>query len=174
MPLNHDEMDRRRKRREEAKKQQKKARRRLILLLILALVILTFGGVSIYRMAKRSQDTLQAAPTAQTTEPPTQATESTSARAVKDPITKIHIRAVGDLNITNSTVDAGITATGYDFTRAFRDVAAELGAADVTVLNLEGNFCGEPYGTETASAPPELLRYPVSYTHLTLPTLLRV
>lgn len=159
MPLNHDEMDRRRKRREEAKKQQKKARRRLILLLILALVILTFGGVSIYRMAKRSQDTLQTAPTAQTTEPPTQATESTSAREVKDPITKIHIRAVGDLNITNSTVDAGITATGYDFTRAFRDVSAELGAADVTVLNLEGNFCGEPYGTETASAPPELLRY---------------
>ena len=29
----------------------------------------------------------------------------------------------------------------------------------MTVLNVEGNFCGEPYGTETASAPVELLNY---------------
>ena len=159
MPLNNEEMDRRRKRREQAKKQQKKARRRLVLLLLLAAVILAFCGVSLYRMAASSQEAQAVAATMQTTEAATTATEATNGRVVKDPVTKIHIRAVGDLNITNSTVDAGITATGYDYTRAFRDVAAELGAADVTVLNLEGNFCGEPYGSETASAPLELLQY---------------
>ena len=159
MPLNNEEMDRRRQRREQSKKKQKQQRRRMVFLLILAVVILAFCGVSIYRLAQGAEE---AAPMAavETTEAPTAAaTEPSSGRVVKDPITKIHIRAVGDLNITNASVDAGIVATGYDYTRAFRDVAAELGAADVTVLNLEGNFCGEPYGTETASAPVELLNY---------------
>ena len=34
-----------------------------------------------------------------------------------------------------------------------------MGVADVTVMNIEGNFCGEPYGSQTASAPQELLTY---------------
>ena len=85
--------------------------------------------------------------------------ETTPGRRSRNPITTIHIRAVGDLNITNASIDAGLAANGYDFTRAFRDVAAELANADVTVMNIEGNFCGEPYGTETSSAPTELLTY---------------
>ena len=90
------------------------------------------------------------------TEAPTEApTEAT--RAPYDPITTIHIRAAGDLNITDSVVDSGLSQNGYDFTRAFQDVASTLSSADLTVMNLEGNICGEPYGTATTSAPRQLL-----------------
>lgn len=161
MALDRDEMDRRRQRREDARKKQKKQQRRLVFLLVLAGLVLVGCGIVIYRIASKAPESqpVSAISAAETTEAATEeTTEATSARQ-KDPITKIHIRAVGDLNITNSVVDSGITAAGYDYTRALQDVAAELGAADVTVLNIEGNFCGEPYGTETASAPVELLTY---------------
>ena len=159
MPLNNDEMDRRRQKREQARKQMKRTQRRMVLLLILAVAILAGCVIAIYRMAHQTPDSQPVSAMDATTQATTEATEPTSGRVVKDPITKIHIRAVGDLNVTNAPVDAGIVATGYDYTRAFRDVAAELGAADVTVMNMEGNFCGEPYGSETASAPVELLSY---------------
>ena len=160
MALDRDEMDRRRQRREDARKKQKKQQRQLVFLLVLAGLVLIGCGIVIYRIAAKAPESqpVSAIAATETTEATTEATEATSARQ-KDPITKIHIRAVGDLNITNSVVDSGITAAGYDYTRALQDVAAELGAADVTVLNVEGNFCGEPYGTETASAPVELLNY---------------
>lgn len=161
MALDRDEMDRRRQRREDARKKQKKQQRRLVFLLVLAGLVLVGCGIVIYRIASKAPESqpVSAISATETTEAATEeTTEATSARQ-KDPITKIHIRAVGDLNITNSVVDSGITAAGYDYTRALQDVAAELGAADVTVLNIEGNFCGEPYGTETASAPVELLTY---------------
>ena len=54
-------------------------------------------------------------------------------------------------------VSAGLSAVGYDYTRAFMDVTSVLSDADLTILNLEGNICGEPYGSETTSAPKELL-----------------
>ena len=37
------------------------------------------------------------------------------------------------------------------------DVAPVLSDADLTVLNFEGNVCGEPYGSATTSAPKEIL-----------------
>ena len=52
---------------------------------------------------------------------------------------------------------AGVAVGGYNYTRAFMDVASTLSDADLTVLNLEGNICGEPYGSDTTSAPRELL-----------------
>ena len=142
MPLNNDEMDRRRQKREQARKQMKRTQRRMVLLLILAVAILAGCVIAIYRMAHQTPDSQPVSAMDATTQATTEATEPTSGRVVKDPITKIHIRAVGDLNVTNASVDAGIVATGYDYTRAFRDVAAELGAGDVTVMNMEGNFCG--------------------------------
>lgn len=161
MALDRDEMDRRRQRREDARKKQKKQQRRLVFLLVLAGLVLVGCGIVIYRIAAKGPESqpVSAVAAAETTEAATEeTTEATSARQ-RNPVTKIHIRAVGDLNITNSVVDSGIVASGYDYTRALQDVAAELGAADVTVMNIEGNFCGEPYGTETASAPVELLSY---------------
>ena len=161
MPLDNENMDRRRQRREEAKKKQRAQQRRLVTLLVIAGLVLVGCGIVIYRIAAKTPESqsVSAMATTEATEAPSESTEPTSLRQARDPITKIHIRAVGDLNITNSVVDSGIVATGYDYTRAFQDVAAELGVADVTVMNIEGNFCGEPYGSQTASAPQELLAY---------------
>ena len=39
----------------------------------------------------------------------------------------------------------------------FRDVLPQLSDADLTVVNFEGNVSGAPYGSETSSAPKELL-----------------
>ena len=162
MALEREDMERRRQKREEAKRRQRKRKTRTLILTAVALVVLVGCGVVISKLASGESTKPVSALTATeaTQAATTAATEETQAgRRTQNPITKIHIRAVGDLNITNASVDAGITASGYDYTRAFRDVAAELADADVTVMNIEGNFCGEPYGSETASAPTELLSY---------------
>lgn len=164
MGLDGEDLERRRKKRAEAQRLRRKRKTRTLLLMSVALLVLIGCGITIGKLSTGEKDTAVSSieTTAATTAP--KATEETSAettpgRRSKNPITTIHIRAVGDLNITNSSIDAGLAANGYDFTRAFRDVAAELANADVTVMNIEGNFCGEPYGTETASAPTELLTY---------------
>ena len=164
MGLDGEDLERRRKKRAEAQRLRRKRKTRTLLLTGVALLVLIGCGITIGRLATGEKDTAASSmeTTVATTAP--KATEETVAettpgRRSRNPITTIHIRAVGDLNITNSSIDAGLAANGYDFTRAFRDVAAELANADVTVMNIEGNFCGEPYGTETSSAPTELLTY---------------
>ena len=164
MGLDGEDLERRRKKRAEAQRLRRKRKTRTLLLTGVALLVLIGCGITIGRLATGEKDTAASSieTTAATTAPKaTEATEAetTPGRRSRNPITTIHIRAVGDLNITNSSIDAGLAANGYDYTRAFRDVAAELANADVTVMNIEGNFCGEPYGTETASAPTELLTY---------------
>ena len=54
-------------------------------------------------------------------------------------------------------VDSGLAVSGYDYSPVFKDVASILADADLTVMNFEGNICGEPYGSETTSAPVQLL-----------------
>lgn len=164
MGLDGEDLERRRKKRAEAQRLRRKRKTRTLLLTCVALLVLIGCGITIGKLSTGEKDTAVSSieTTAATTAPKaTEATEAetTPGRRSKNPITTIHIRAVGDLNITNSSIDAGLAANGYDFTRAFRDVAAELANADVTVMNIEGNFCGEPYGTETSSAPTELLTY---------------
>ena len=67
----------------------------------------------------------------------------------------IHITSVGDLNITDRVVESG--GDNFDYTSLFMDVVPLLTAADLTTVNLEGNFYGAPYGTQYASAPHQLL-----------------
>ena len=75
------------------------------------------------------------------------------------PTTTIHIKAAGDLNVTDKVISSGKSPYGdyYDYTRAFLDVAALMSEADLTLLNFEGNLVGPPYGTQTVSAPIELM-----------------
>ena len=168
MALDQKDMEQRREKREMQKKKQERDRMRMKIAMMFAALILLAVGVGIYRMAaaaaERSREReaaelaeyLSTAPTDANGDPILE-TEPVETEAVKSRTTTIHLRAAGDLNITDATVNAGLSATGFDFTRAFLDVSAELAAADITVLNLEGNICGEPYGTETASAPTTLL-----------------
>ena len=159
MPLHDDEMKKRQQKREAQRKKQQAEARRLKLTLALAAVVLLACGVGIFRMTRNVP---QAAEVPQQevireTEAPTEATVK-SPLVQEDPITTIHIKAAGDLNVTDSVVESGLSVNGFDYSRAFRDVAAILAEADLTVMNIEGNFCGEPYGTTTSSAPVELLR----------------
>ena len=118
------------------------------------LVLCTAGIVFLTSRSDSSQTTVAAE--TRPTQKPTQATEPAT-RAQKSTKTTIHIKAAGDLNVTNSVINAGVAVGGYNYTRAFMDVASTLSDADLTVLNLEGNICGEPYGSDTTSAPRELL-----------------
>lgn len=163
MAPNHDEqMNQRRQRREEMRRRQQAEQRRLKIGLVAAAVVLVICGIALYSISKNPGAAGAAEPqnlavpetTAEATKPPVETTQPV--RGYQEPIT-IHIKAAGDLNITNSVVSAGLAATGYDYTRAFMDVASVLSDADLTVLNFEGNVCGEPYGSDTTSAPKEIL-----------------
>ena len=157
MPLHDDEMNMRREKREAQRRKQQAEAKRLRITLILAAVVLVLCTAGIVFLTGRS-DSSQTTVAAETrpTQKPTQATEQAT-RAQKSTKTTIHIKAAGDLNVTNTVINAGVAVGGYNYTRAFIDVASTLSDADLTVLNLEGNICGEPYGSDTTSAPRELL-----------------
>ena len=153
-----EDMEKRRKRREEQIRRRRKQQRRTRLLLAAAVVVLGLCCGLIYyfvQSAPTGEMSAPAAPPAQTEAPTAAPTEETRSRW--ETVTTVHVRAAGDLNITDSVVDSGLSSNGYDFTRAFQDVASTLSAADLTVMNLEGNICGEPYGTATTSAPNQIL-----------------
>ena len=157
MPLHDDEMNMRREKREAQRRKQQAEAKRLRITLILAAVVLVLCTAGIVFLTSRS-DSSQTTVAAETrpTQKPTQATEPAT-RGQKNTKTNIHIKAAGDLNVTNTVINAGVAVGGYNYTRAFMDVASTLSDADLTVLNLEGNICGEPYGSDTTSAPRELL-----------------
>ncbi len=155
MPLHDDEMNKRRQKREAQRKKQQAEARRMRFALFMAAVVLVLCGFGIFKLTQAApQQAEEQQSLIRETEAPTEAPAPTEA----SPITTIHIKAAGDLNVTDSVIKAGLSASGYDFTRAFQDVSAILAEADLTVMNLEGNFCGEPYGSATTSAPTELLR----------------
>ena len=71
--------------------------------------------------------------------------------------TVIHFVAGGDLNITDKVVASGGAAGGYDYSDVLLDVVPVLSGGDLTVLNFEGSLSGEPYGTDSKSAPQQLM-----------------
>ena len=162
MPQNEDHLSRRHERREAARKKREAENRRIRRTLLAAVLALILCGVAFRNLTKdlvkdkpvKEQSQSQKVEAA---EAPTEAPKPT--RPVqKDPITTIHIKAAGDLNVTDSVVNAGVAIGGFDFGPVFKDVAGILSDADLTVMNFEGNVCGEPYGTQTTSAPVELIR----------------
>ena len=160
MAMSPEDMEKRRQRRQAQLKKQRKQRRRLRLGLAAAVVVLALCTGAIYYFVQNAPQSETAElsaslPTEETTEATTAPTEET--RPARAPSTTIHIRAAGDLNVTDSVVNAGLAANGFDFTRAFQDVASTLSDADLTLLNLEGNICGETYGSATTAAPYKLL-----------------
>ena len=162
MPQNDDYLSRRHERREAAQKKREAEAKRIKRTLLAAVLTLAVCGVAFYNLLsgpdkpvpEKEQEQVQ---TVETTEAPTEASKPTTP-VQKDPITTIHIKAAGDLNVTDSVVNAGVAIGGFDFGPVFKDVAGILSDADLTVMNFEGNVCGEPYGTQTTSAPIELIR----------------
>lgn len=156
MPLQDDDMEKRRSKREAMRRQQQaaaKRMRRTLLLAAAAVFMAVVGFLYLTEDQRTAMDANNPAPaalaTTQATEPPTVARNQ--------PTTTIHLRAAGDLNVTDSVITSGVAINGYDFTGVFRDVSAVLSNADLTVMNFEGNVCGGTYGSVTTSAPVRLL-----------------
>ena len=161
MPQNDDYLSRRHERREAARKKREAESRRIRRTLFAVVLALMLCGIAFRNLLKdvpTGEPEKQQIQTVEETEAPTEESTRPTAPAQKDPITKIHIKAAGDLNVTDSVVNAGVAIGGFDFGPVFKDVAGILSDADLTVMNFEGNICGEPYGTATTSAPVELLR----------------
>lgn len=159
MPQHDDAMDKRREKRAAAQKKREAEARRMKRTLFVAAIALILCGVVIFnlvRNARAGQDA-GALQVSETTEAPVETTRETLP-IEKSPITTIHIKAAGDLNVTDSVVNAGVSVGGFDFSPVFKDVAAILADADLTLLNFEGNIYGEPYGSATTSAPIELIQ----------------
>ena len=157
-----DDMNQRRMLRQEQKQARLRQQRSLTVKLIVALVVLIGVAITIFTVSK-NRDTQ--APRPEDTTPPTQTegTETTPSEEDTQPTqaqveenkTVITFVAAGDLNITDNVVASG--GPNYDYTKTFMDVLPLLGQADLTAINIEGNFIGPPYGTQYASAPNELL-----------------
>lgn len=159
MARHEDEMNRRRQRREEMRRQQEAEQKKLKTGLIVAGILIVVCAVALLSIIRDTGVELslpEATSQTSATRPPE--TTQPQSWAEKNATSTIHIRAAGDLNITDSVVESGLAITGYEFTRSFIDVAPLLSEADLTVLNLEGNICGEPYGTARTSAPSDLLK----------------
>ena len=168
MAQEQDELNKRRKEREDRRKKRQAQERRLKIRLALVLVVLVACGVGIYLLSggadpmHLAESTETAPATEASTEAVTEEAEATevpteTSPRYQAPKTVIHIRAAGDLNVTDKVVNSANTDMGYDYHKVFIDVAHLLADADLTMLNFEGNLCGAPYGTATASAPQELM-----------------
>lgn len=161
MAMDRDELNKRRQAREAQRQKRLRAKRMMYLRLILAAIVLLVCGVAIFRLTRSAgappvgETPVTEAPVTepQETEPPTEALASWE----QAPVT-INIVAGGDLNVTDRVVWSGQLSGEYDYTKTFMDVAPILSEADLAVLNFEGNVCGAPYGTETLSAPTEMVQ----------------
>lgn len=159
MARQDDEMNRRRQRREEMRQKQAQEQKRLKNSLIIAGALLAICTVVLMAMIRDTGIGSDDAPKeTQASIKETAAPETKpQSWAEQNATSTIHIRAAGDLNITDSVVKSGLSASGYEFTRSFIDVVPLLSEADLTVMNLEGNIVGEPYGTDRTSAPVQIL-----------------
>ena len=161
MALDRDELNKRRQEREAQRKKRKRAQRIMKIRLILAALVLIGCGIGIYYMvsnADKPEASMEAiAPVVEETEPP--ATEAPTEGGDKWEQAPVRVKLVagGDLNVTDHVVWAGQEGGEFDYTKAFMDVAPILSEADLAFMNFEGNVCGAPYGTATASAPQQLL-----------------
>jgi len=158
MPQRDEEMRKRQERRKQQQAKRAAEQKRMKRMLILAVLVLIVCGAGLFYMvgsAEPAEESVQQNQVQKETKP----VETTKPKSpvFEDPITTIHIKAAGDLNVTDEVINAGLAINGYDYSGAFKDVSAILSDADLTVMNFEGNIYGEPYGTQTTSAPRQLL-----------------
>lgn len=141
----------RRLRRQEEKRRRRKQQNMvlgaLLVVLVLALLLIVRGC-----MDKKELEAQQAAI-------PTDLEQAAEQAFVEtEPDSIINIAAVGDIMCYQEQMDAALQEDGtYDFTAAFAAVSGYTISADLTVGNLELNFCGEPYTGKPDFRAPEAL-----------------
>lgn len=155
MALDPEELNKRRRAREERRRKRQMA---MYIRLAVAIAVLIACAVGIFILMKNAEPVsapviaTEPEPVMEETEPPTEKRAAWD----KAPVT-VHVAAAGDLNITDKVIWSGQTSGNFNYTNAFMDVAPIFSQADLAILNFEGNVCGAPYGTETISAPQQLL-----------------
>lgn len=152
MTPENNEYKQRQQQRAAARRKKEAARRRLRMRLMFVAVVLV-ACVAVLWLVRTGNEAPEKPDVPETTVSKVQNTEPPS----KTGRTVIHVAAAGDLNINDVTVAAGRTAEGYDYGPVFMDAMPALSSADLTIMNLEGNLVGTPYGTETRSAPQEMM-----------------
>ena len=141
MSLDMEELNKRRIERHHRRLQMNAhKRRKMILSMVAACLFLIALGTTIFFLLRRGEK-----------EEPEPERVTQSGDAVSEDDTVIHLVAAGDVNITDDTVASG--GEEQDYSQTFLDVAHLLAEGDITVLNLEGNLCGAPYGSNSRSAP---------------------
>ena len=148
----------RKQRREEQQRKRKAQQRKMLIILLGAVVVLALiiTLIVVFSGKKKDAPPEPEAPPAQVQQDENQADAETTPPSKEDPNFKtIRIAAAGDVNVSDRIVNSG--GLNYDYTSVFMDVAHMLADADLAVVNLEGNICGAPYGTGTASAPQGLV-----------------
>ena len=107
MPQQDDGMEKRREKREAQRRRRQAQVRRMRLTMALVVVLLAACGLGLYKLtqsagAGEEQSALQT-PTVPTTE------ETKETLPIqKSPITTIHIKTAGDMNVTDAVVNAGM------------------------------------------------------------------
>lgn len=132
-------------------RRRRKMQGRILLGVLLVIVMLSL--VLIVRGCKSRK--AQEAPAAQESSEQENAVQSV---VPTEPDTTITIAAVGDIMLYDDQLDAAKKADGsYDFTQSFAAVSGSTVSADLTLGNLELNFCGEPYSGKPDFRAPESL-----------------
>ncbi len=156
MAYEHDELNLPRNENWHRQRRRKRAAmgRRLTFAAIAAISLLVLSIVLLRGCRSEDEPTVPTTPPT-TTLPPT--TTAPGPTEPAEPETVITLVAGGDINITDKVVASGQQDGRYDYTGNFLDIAAIFSGADASVVNLEGNLVGPPYGSSTASAPQQLM-----------------
>lgn len=161
MAQNHEEQNKRRRTRAEQRRRRKAAQQRMYLRLALAALVLLGCVVGIAVLVQQSEEpevpVVATQPEIYGADIQTVPAETEALSSWEKLPEVIHLVAAGDLNITDSVIWSGQQEGLYDYTSAFMDVAPLFAEADLALLNFEGNVCGSPYGTDTVSAPVEMI-----------------
>ena len=126
--MENEELNWRRQERERRRQQRLEEDRKLKFKLVIAAIVLIVSAVTIILLASSAgkKNDKNASKETETTEAVQKETEQETEQGivgVKEGETVIHIKAVGDLNVTDSVILAGARSTGYDFSDCFMDVA---------------------------------------------------
>lgn len=120
----------------------------LAVILILVIVLIVRGCKS----GKAGQEDAVQKPAQSDTQ------DNTPQEPADEPDTVVTLAAVGDIMVYDEQIDAAKQSDGsYDFSTCFSAVSALTMGADLTVGNLELNFCGEPYSGRPNFRAPESL-----------------
>ena len=167
MAINPEQWKEKRAQREQQRKEKEaKQRKWMIRIGIILAALVVCAVLAVVVVNKFSHKPEEPAPTepaanqdaeasAENTEQPDAEQTEPEEESGKSNYTTIHVMAGGDINVTDKVVSAG--GLGYDYTDVFLDVAHMFGNADLSMVNLEGNLCGSPFGSSTRSAPPGLV-----------------